>query len=72
MYTMGLGPSYGKGPHPLLCVGSLATWGEGGEDVSGISIRLNYYCAIFVAHTYINYKRGRGCRPTIQTLIGAV
>jgi len=28
---MGLGPSYGKGPHPLLCVGSLATRGGGGK-----------------------------------------
>jgi len=67
---MGLGPSYGKGPHQLLCVGSLATLGKGRRRKFQ-SIRLNY-CLIFIAHTYINYKCGRGCRPTIQTLIGAV
>jgi len=54
LYTIGLQPSYGKGPHRLLRVVSRA---EGGRiAISGIPNWLNY-CVIFII--YVIYKCSR-------------
>ena len=53
---MGLQPFYGKGPHPLLWAGSLATR----ENImSGIPSRQNYG---FFYSTRTVYKCGSGAR----------
>jgi len=53
---MGLQPFYGKGPHPLLWAGSLATR----ENImSGIPSRQNY--GFFIVHAqFTNVAAGRG------------
>jgi hypothetical protein len=77
IYSMSLQYFYGKGPHPLLCAGSLDARGK--ITVSGIRNRLKY-CVICVVYT--QFKCGRGphnttwraasWRPTICSVIDGV
>jgi hypothetical protein len=61
--TIGLQPSDGKGPRPLLCAGSRAASKK--LTVSGVTNRLSY-CDIFIVHTkFRNVVAGR-----IYNLVG--